>query len=180
MAKKLTVRQRKWLVVAHVLFVVAWLGAAFCSLVLGIAASSMGNMHTAYIALDILDKAVIRPFALGTLITGVLLSVFTHWGLFRFYWIIVKEVLALSVMLLGFFLVSQWLEEAVTQTLTQHNILATNHLTLLIFIALHIVALTAAQIISIWKPWGQRKRMGKPLPAEQKKSQSKQTAVEPA
>jgi hypothetical protein len=168
MAKKLTVKQRKWLVVAHVLCVVAWLGAAFCSVVLGLAASSMGDMHASYIAMDVLDRVVIRTFALGTLITGILLSVFTHWGLFRFYWIIVKEVLSLSVVLLGFFLVSQWIEEAVTQTSIQHEAVATNHVALLILISLHIAALTTAQILSIWKPWGQRKRSGKQLLAGKK------------
>jgi hypothetical protein len=176
-AKKLTVKQRKWLVVAHVLCVVAWLGAAFSSLVLGIATSNMSDMHASYIALDVLDKIVIRTFALGTLITGILLSIFTHWGLFRFYWIIVKEVLALSVMLLGFFAVSQWIEEAITQTSIQHEAIATNHVALLILIALHIVALTIAQILSIWKPWGQRKPSGKQLSAEQKKLRSKQTVM---
>ncbi len=173
MAKKLTVKQRKWLIVAHVLCVVAWLGAAVCSLVIGIAASSMGDMHASYIALDLLDKAVIRTFATGTLITGVLLSVFTHWGLFRFYWIIVKEVLALSVMLLGFFIVSQWIEEAVTQTSILHETIATNHVALLILIALHIIALTAAQIISIWKPWGRCKQFS----AGQKKLQNRQVVM---
>ncbi len=159
MVKKLTMKQRKWLIVAHVLFVIVWLGAAVCSLVLSVAASSIGDMHAAYLALDTLDKALIRPFALGTLLTGILLSAFTHWGLFKFYWIIVKEVLTLSVMMLGIFLVSQWLEEAVAETVTQHAIISTNHTALLVLISLHIIALTAAQIISLWKPWGKRKEL---------------------
>lgn len=177
MTKKLTVKQRKWLVVAHGLCAVAWLGSALCSLVLGIAAASIGDMHTIYSALDILDKVVIRTFAPGTFITGILLSVFTHWGLFRFYWIIAKEVLALSVMLLGFFLVSQWIEEAVAQTALRSDTIATNHVALLILIALHIVALIAAEMLSIWKPWGQRKRAGKRLSVEERKLQGKQTAI---
>ena len=40
MASKLTITQKRWLLSAHILFSVAWLGTAVCSLVLSILAAT--------------------------------------------------------------------------------------------------------------------------------------------
>jgi hypothetical protein len=95
MHNKITIKQKRWLLSAHLLCTVAWLGAALCSLILNLTALFTTDPHllnAAYVQASILDKAILRGGAIGALITGILLSVLTQWGLVRFYWIIVKEI----------------------------------------------------------------------------------------
>ncbi len=50
------------------------------------------------------------PAAFGALITGIVVSVFTRWGLFVHWWDIVKLVLTLVVTALSTFGVGRWIE----------------------------------------------------------------------
>jgi hypothetical protein len=45
--------------------------------------------------MHMLAKTSIRASTIGTVVTGILLSVWTNWGLFRCRWIIVKEILTI-------------------------------------------------------------------------------------
>lgn len=55
----------------------------------------------------------IRYTALVTLLTGIVLSVWTNWGLFKHYWIVTK--LSLTILLIGFGIVymEDWLSQIV-------------------------------------------------------------------
>jgi hypothetical protein len=64
---------RKFALTAHVTFSVGWLGAVI-----------------AYLA------SVIVPLGLAALLSGLVQSLGTEWGLFRFYWVVVKLVLTLG------------------------------------------------------------------------------------
>lgn len=46
-----------------------------------------------YIAMDAIGWWAILPLALGSLVSGVVQSLGTSWGLFRYYWIVVKIAL---------------------------------------------------------------------------------------
>lgn len=167
MAKKLTVRQKKALLSAHILFSVALLGSAFCSLALSIAAAVTDDgavLRAAYLGMGMLQERVVRVGALGTAVSGVLLSVLTHWGLTRFYWIIVKEVGTVLSIGLGIVAMGTWTRQAIALT-TAHGLEAVsnpayivNQRMLLAGIAVQIVSLSALVVISVFKPWGQRSR----------------------
>ncbi|QBD75052.1 hypothetical protein EPA93_03195 [Ktedonosporobacter rubrisoli] len=163
MPKKMTIRQKRWLLSAHILCSVAWLGAATCSLILNLAVLFTNDAHllnAAYIFVGTLDKALLRGGALGAIISGVLLSVFTKWGLFRFYWIIVKEAISLLCMIIGV-IISGWNDEAILLTAqyglhAMHNQLyLTNQTMIFIGITFQLISLSAVFVISIFKPWGQ-------------------------
>jgi hypothetical protein len=47
-------------------------------------------MRAAYISMDLTTWFVIVPLALASLLTGVASSLGTGWGLFRYYWVLVK------------------------------------------------------------------------------------------
>ncbi|HET8840850.1 MAG TPA: hypothetical protein VFN35_05250 [Ktedonobacteraceae bacterium] len=121
MPNKITIRQKRWLLSAHLLCTVVWLGAALSSLISNLTALFTNDSHllnAAYVFADILDKALLRGGAIGTLITGVLLSVLTQWGLFRFYWIIVKEIISVLCLIVGV-TISGWNGDAVFLTALQ-------------------------------------------------------------
>jgi hypothetical protein len=91
-------RVRKLALTAHVTTSVGWLGAvaAFLALALtGLIVDSTATVRGAYVAAEVVTWAVIVPLCFASLVTGVVQSVGTPWGLFRHYWVVVK--LALTV-----------------------------------------------------------------------------------
>jgi hypothetical protein len=177
MAKKLTVTPRRWLISAHILFSIIWLGTSLCLLILGLTAlgtNDPGTLHTTYLLAEVLDKTLIWGSSIGALATGFLLSILTHWGLLRFYWIIVKEVLSIFSFALGYAGLHTWLTHLGTMTAVQSSdaIQAAYPLTLHTYIAggtLEIAALAIMVIISVFRPWGQlrapKKSIRKVMPA---------------
>src|SRR5262249_32846742 len=82
---------------AHVTFSVGWLGAVLVYLALalgGLKSNDLELARSAYISMELVGWAVIVPLSLVTLLSGLLQSLGTEWGLFRHYWIVVKFVLA--------------------------------------------------------------------------------------
>ena len=47
-------------------------------------------VRTAYLAMELIGWCVIVPFSIASLLTGLVQSLGTSWGLFRHYWIVAK------------------------------------------------------------------------------------------
>lgn len=66
------------------------------------ASSDIAIVRAAYPAMVLTIWWVIVPFAFTSLLTGLVSSLFTPWGLFRYYWVLVKfliNVFAIIVLL---------------------------------------------------------------------------------
>jgi hypothetical protein len=168
--KKMTATQKKWLVSAHILSTVVWLGTTVCFMVLMIVAtqtSDRSTQHTIYALVETLDISLIWSSSLSTLATGALLAILTHWGLIRFYWIMLKEVLTLLSIALGMVGLHPWLLYALTATsaqevgIAQNALLVTNQQKQFAGIAFQLIALTLMVGIAVFKPWGQLRRPSK-------------------
>jgi hypothetical protein len=86
-------RLRKFALTAHVVSSVGWLGAVVAFLALAVAGltSQDGQLVRAvYLAAEPLIWFVIVPLALASLLTGLVQSLGTAWGLFRHYWVLFK------------------------------------------------------------------------------------------
>jgi hypothetical protein len=110
-------RLRKLVLTLHVVSSVGWIGAVAAYLALVVAALTSEDDQTVRAALlgMKLIYFVLVPLALASLLTGVVQSVGTTWGLFRHHWVIVKlllTVLATSVLLLHMPTVSSLADEA--------------------------------------------------------------------
>jgi hypothetical protein len=91
-------RARKFALTLHVVSSVGWLGAvaAFLGLAIaGLASDEAQTVRSVYIAMEATGWFVLVPLALASLVTGVLQSLGTKWGLFRHYWVLVKLVINL-------------------------------------------------------------------------------------
>lgn len=88
---------RKLGLMAHVVFSVGWIGAVGAFLALAIAALSGGQevSRAAYLAMNVVGQDVLIPFSVLSLISGVVQSLGTRWGLFKHYWVVVKLVLTI-------------------------------------------------------------------------------------
>ncbi|GAA1294549.1 hypothetical protein GCM10009609_74890 [Pseudonocardia aurantiaca] len=97
---------RKLALTVHVTSSVGWLGAVAAVLVLAVAGMSSGDALTvrgAYLAMELVGWFVLVPLALASLLSGLVQSLGTVWGLFRHYWVLLKlliTVLATAVLLM--------------------------------------------------------------------------------
>jgi hypothetical protein len=88
---------------AHVVFSVGWIGAVACFLALAIVALIAPSSRTASAtAMALTTCLVIVPLGVGSLVTGIVQSLCTPWGLVKHYWILLKLVLTtVSLAVLG-------------------------------------------------------------------------------
>jgi hypothetical protein len=89
---------RKFMLVVHLTLSVGWIGAVIAYLALGVSAVTSQNAQTvraAWIAMELIGWYVIVPLALAALLTGVIQSLGTPWGLFRHYWVLITLVLTI-------------------------------------------------------------------------------------
>ena len=89
---------RKMTITAHVTFSVGWLGAVAAFLVLSIAGLTSHDAEVvrgAYLSMDLISRFIVIPMCFAALATGLLQALGTPWGLFRYYWILLKFGLAI-------------------------------------------------------------------------------------
>jgi hypothetical protein len=89
----LSPRLRKLALTAHVAASVGWLGAVAAFLSLGVVGLTSENAETARGAYLVMEPAawfVLVPLAFASLVTGLVQSLSSPWGLFRYYWVVFK------------------------------------------------------------------------------------------
>ena len=94
----MTLSLRRLFLTAHVVFSVSWIGAAGSFLTLNAVALTIRNhevVRGAYLSMNFIGIYVIVPLSLGALATGLILSLGTHWGLLRRYWVVAKLLLTI-------------------------------------------------------------------------------------
>lgn len=87
---------RRAALTAHVTTSVGWLGAVAVFLALAVTGLTSDDPQTVrgvYVAAEVTTWLVIVPLNLAALLTGLLQSLGTTWGLFRHYWVLVKLLL---------------------------------------------------------------------------------------
>lgn len=163
---KLKVKQRNWFLSLHISSGGLWFGAALCSVVLALKSQGLsdgGELYGIDMARSVIGEFIIVPAAIISVITGVLLCSFTNWGLFKHYWVMVKQLGTLVLILVGSIWLGPWTEEIteISHTLRLQALQNLNYLSLqsmiLVVSALETLALLVIIIISTLKPWGRRK-----------------------
>ena len=91
-------RTRKLALTAHVVASVGWLGAvgSFLALaVVGLTSDDVQLVRGVFLVAEPLTSYVVLPLAVATLVTGLVQSLGTPWGLLRHYWVLFKLAIAL-------------------------------------------------------------------------------------
>ncbi len=92
-------RLRKFVLTAHVVSSVGWLGGVAVFLALGVVGLSSQDaqvVRAVYLAMEPAGWSVLVPLSLASLLTGLVQSLGTKWGLFRHYWVVVKLLINLA------------------------------------------------------------------------------------
>lgn len=155
----------KVLKTAHLVFAVGWAGTGLCLLLLlfNPPLHNADRMYMYSAALKILDDFIIIPSANGILLTGILYGIFTKWGFFRHRRLTVKWIITVFMLLSGTFAMGPCINEnaAHANDLSFYTSADSNFLTnitkTLWWGVLQNALLLVVLILSVFKPWKQRK-----------------------
>jgi hypothetical protein len=113
--RRLSPSHYRLLLATHIVVSGAWLGVVVTKLVLGLTAVTAADPDraaTLAVATAVVNPAF-PPLAIGTIVTGVLLSLGTKWGLLQHYWVAVKLGLTVGVIATAVQLGDRYLRQAI-------------------------------------------------------------------
>lgn len=150
---------RKFVLTAHIIASVGWLGAvaAFLALsIAGLASADPQRIRAAYLAMDLTGWFVIVPLSFASLVTGLINSLGSAWGLFRHYWVLFKLLIAIvatGLLLLHMQPTSYVANVAATTALSAAD-LREVRIQLVADAGAAVVVLVIATVLSVYKPRG--------------------------
>lgn len=155
----MTTGARKLALTAHVVSSVGWLGAVLGFLALALAGLSSPHEPVArasYVAMNLITWSVIVPLCLSSLVTGLVASWGTPWGLVRHYWVLVKLVLTVvsTLLLLLHTRSIGWVAQAALRAAPLVSELAKLRAQLVLDAALAALVLLGATVLAVYKPRG--------------------------
>lgn len=156
----MTPRLRKFVFTAHVTSSVGWLGAVVGFLALAVAGLSSQDaqmVRAAYLAMEVTAWFVIVPLSLASLLTGLIQSLGTAWGLFQHYWVLFKlliNVFATIVLLMYMETLGYLAGVAAQTTLTSADLRELRSPSPMLHAGAALVLLLVATTLSVYKPRG--------------------------
>lgn len=155
----MTPRLRKFALTAHVTSSVGWLGAVAVFLALAIAGlTSQGAQlaRAAYLAMDLTAWFIIVPLCFASLLTGLVQSLGTPWGLVRQYWVLVKLLMTIpsTLMLLVHMQPISYIAGVAAKTILSSADLHGLRIQLVVEAGAALLVLLVATTLSVYKPRG--------------------------
>jgi hypothetical protein len=149
------------MLVAHVACSVGWLGAVVTSLalsVIGLTSNDGELVRAVYLTLAPLGWYVLVPLSVASLVTGLVQSLGTTWGLFRHYWVLIKllmNLFATGVLLLYMGTLTALADRAEAAAPDSDGLADPSPV---LHSAAAVVLLLIATVLSIYKPRGMTRR----------------------
>ncbi|WP_414529763.1 hypothetical protein [Nodularia chucula] len=162
---KLSIKQKNWLLSAHVAFAALWTGTVLSMFLLSLRNRNADNGDALYAlnsAINLLDDYIVIPSAIGSVITATFLCWTTNYGFTKFYWVIVKWILTTGLVVFGTFWLFPWgnvAEDISAQSGLQalkNQIYGFDSRGVLIGSLIQVIFLVVIIGISVLKPWGRR------------------------
>ncbi|NLI46770.1 MAG: hypothetical protein GX414_06650 [Acidobacteria bacterium] len=164
---KLTATGLKWLKGFHLVAVCCWIGGAVALTLLYFLKDGITDGGVVYginQSIHHVDMVVIViPGAFGCLLTGLVYSLFSNWGVFKHTWLTVKWIVTVVAILFGTFFLGPW-ETAMmnisgeygAESLVRPDYLFNQQMNF-VFGLVQLAVLIVTLFISIFKPWKPRK-----------------------
>ena len=148
-------RLRKLVLTAHVSSSVGWLGAIAGFIALAISALVRQDavaLRSAYLGMDWIGWFVLVPVSFASLLTGLIQSLGTDWGLFRHYWVLAKFMINLvaNIVLLVYMLELS----SVVASLPARDAVQLTSISPVLHAGVAMLLLLVATILSVYKPRG--------------------------
>ena len=172
----MTPNLRKFALTVHVASSVGLLGSIGAFLTLAIAGLNGQDtqiIRAAYLAMDLVARFIIVPLAFASLLTGLIQSLGTPWGLFRHYWVFAKLLLttfATTILLIKLRMIG-YAAHLAAETILPSAELSTVGMELSFHAAAGLLVLLVPAVLSVYKPrgltpYGQRKQQEQKAPSQ--------------
>jgi hypothetical protein len=161
-------RARKFALVAHVAASVGWLGSVLAFLgisTVGLTSQDAETVRGVYLVMEPAAWFVLVPLAFASLVTGLVQSLGTIWGLFRHYWVLFKLVINVfaTVVLLAYMQTFSSLADIAADP--NADLALVRSMSPLLHAAIAAFLLLVATTLAVYKPrgltpYGRRKQRG--------------------
>ena len=150
---------RKFALTAHVTSSIGWFGAvaAFLALaIVGLTSQDRELVRAAYLAMELTTRFVIVPLAFVSLLSGIVSSLFTRWGLFRYYWVLMKLLITVlaTIVLLIHTQPIELLAGVAAKTAVFSAYLQSRQVLMVVASSVALVVLIVLTALSVYKPRG--------------------------
>jgi len=151
---------RKLALTAHVTASVGWLGAVagFLALaVAGLTSQDAQMVRGTYLATELTARFVIVPLSFASLLTGLVQSLGTKWGLLRHYWVLAKLLINVfaNIVLLIYMPTLKSLEGVAAQTtLSSGDLALLRDPSPVLHSGAALLLLIVATVLGVYKPRG--------------------------
>jgi len=148
----MTPRFQKFALLTHITFSVGWFGAIVPYLALVITDLTNRDaqvVRAACLSMELIGWYVIVPFSFAALLSGLVMSLGSQWGLFRHWWIATKFLLTMFAI----FVLFRHMQD-VSRMAKETMLSSADFRPDFIHAAGGLLVLLAAMTLSVFKPWG--------------------------
>src|SRR5215831_698123 len=150
---------RKFALTAHVTSSIGWFGAVAGFLALAVAGQTSQDrelVRAVNLALELTTRFVIVPLCFASLLTGLVSSLFTRWGLFRYYWVLLKLLITIfaTLVLLMHLQPIELLAGVAAKTTVSGANLRNEQLLMVVASGGGLLVLLVLTVLSVYKPRG--------------------------
>jgi|SRR5687768_2731784 hypothetical protein len=148
---------RRLALTVHIAASMGWLGAAAAFLAMaaiGLASNDPDIVRAVYLVMEPTAWAALVPLAIASLVTGVVSSLLSVWGLFRHWWVVFKLLINVfaTVILLMYMATFRAIAEVAADPAV--DLALVRNPSPLLHGLIAIVALLVATVLSVYKPRG--------------------------
>jgi hypothetical protein len=150
-------RLRKLVYTAHVTTTVGWLGAVVVFLalaVVGLTSQDAQTVRGAYLVMEPAAWFVLVPLAFASLLTGIVQSLGTEWGLFRHYWVLFKLLITIFATIVLLIYMGTFSYMAGVAADPSADLGVVRNASPRLHAALALLVLLVATVLAVYKPRG--------------------------
>lgn len=148
---------RRFTLTTHVTSSVGWVGAALVFLALaliGFTSDDPVKVRGAYLLMAPAAWFVLVPLAHASLLSGIVLSLGTTWGLFRHYWVVVKLGITVFATVILLIYMGTFRQMAGVAADPVVDLAAVRNASPIVHAILALILLVAATVLGVYKPFG--------------------------
>lgn len=165
--KNFNLKQKNNWLIAHIFFIIIYFSGLIGTLLMAVSTTftnSRDTIYAAHLFIQYFDWFLIIPGGVGAFITGIWMSIRTHWGVTKYYWIIAKWIGNIGAIFFGANFMRVWLHDNFSVIFNdsshplENALYLSNRLWIFIGLGFSFSILIFLVIISYYKPWGKRKQ----------------------
>lgn len=148
---------RQLALTAHIATAVGWLGAVAVFLALaavGLASQDAQTVRGAYLVMEPAAWFVLVPLAFASLLTGIVQSLLSPWGVFRHYWVLFKLLITVFTTVVLLTYMKTFSHMAALAADPQANLGVVRNASPALHASLALVLLLVATVLAVYKPRG--------------------------